>query len=155
MNSGLSMPSFLSTRSILIARPPSEVWEFIVVPANEALWHDEVVRAEAMSEGPLAEGSVIGWTMDFGGGAHPVTLRVARLVPGRLQELRAEHPVMSVQPTLVYEVAAEGRRTRFTRMIDMNPIDPTGPMADALRRRGDANNERYLGQLKRVLENAR
>ncbi|PZS29102.1 MAG: hypothetical protein DLM61_13490 [Pseudonocardiales bacterium] len=145
------MKPIRSRHGVIIARSPKEVWEFISNPGNEKRWHTDVIDGEVLSELPLQQGSRVRWVMNFGG-PRPVTLRVARFDPPHVLEVQAEHPVMGVAPTLVYEIEPDDRGALFTRTIEMRPSGPTRLMAPVMRRNVVKSNAQFVGNLKRVLE---
>ncbi len=147
------MSEVRSRCSVCIARTPQDVWEFVIEPGNERLWHTDVSEGEVLSERPLGLGSQVRWVMNFGG-PRPVTLRVVRFDPVQLQELRAEHAVMGVTPALVYELEPEGEATRFTRTITMNPSGIARATTPVMRRNVASSNQRFVDNLKQHLEAA-
>lgn len=147
------MSGIHSRAAVNIARTPLEVWEFVIEPDNEKFWHTDVTEGEVLSERPLAIGSQVRLVMNFGG-PRPATLRVARFDPPRVYELRAEHAVMGLTPTLTYELDPEGDSTIFARTIDMNSAGIARAITPGMRRLVITNNQRFVRNLKEHLEAA-
>lgn len=147
------MSGIHSRSTVNIARTPLDVWEFVIEPDNEKFWHTDVTEGQVLSDRPLAAGSQVRWVMNFGG-PRPVTLRVVRFEPVRRHELRAEHAVMGLTPTLTYELEPEGDSTMFARTIDMNPAGIARAITPVMRRNVIKNNERFVRNLKEHLEAA-
>jgi ligand-binding SRPBCC domain-containing protein len=47
----------VSEASVVIARPPAEVWDYTICADHLAVWEPAVVEAEQITEGPLAVGT--------------------------------------------------------------------------------------------------
>jgi carbon monoxide dehydrogenase subunit G len=58
------MPGF--TRTVIIARPPEEVFAFATDPARVSLWLPTIIRTEPITPGPMGRGSQYKETRRFG-----------------------------------------------------------------------------------------
>ncbi|GAC1365919.1 MAG: hypothetical protein NVSMB32_09800 [Actinomycetota bacterium] len=147
------MSGIRSRCTVSIARTPMDVWQFVIEPGNEKLWHTDVTVGEVLSERPLAVGSQVRWVMNFAV-PRPVTLSVVRFVAAQVQEVRADHAVMGLRPTLVYELEPEGDATLFARTIEMNPVGLMRAMTPVMRRNVIKSNQQFVSNLKEHLEAA-
>lgn len=137
--------------SVVIERPAADVFAYVSDPANERHWHTDVVEGDQISPGPVAVGTRFRWVMNFMG-KRETSMRVTRYEPGTLIELTTEKPVLGLSPTIVYVTEPAEHGTKFTRSLDMTfPI--VLRFMDRLSRKGvQGNNERFVHNLKKVLE---
>ncbi|MCC6284889.1 MAG: SRPBCC family protein [Phycisphaerales bacterium] len=83
------MPGF--TRTVIIARPPEEVFAFATNPARLCLWLPAIVRIEVLTPGPLARGTHLKETRRFGSREASTTIEIiehAAPAPGRAPPYR-------------------------------------------------------------------
>lgn len=138
--------------SVVIERRAEEVFAFVTDPANERHWHTDVVEGDQISPGPVGVGTRFRWVMNFMG-KRETSMRVTRYEPDALIELATEKPVLGLSPTIGYATEAVGQGTRFTRTLDMQ-FPRLLRFMDRISRRGvQGNNERFVQNLKKVLEN--
>lgn len=136
-----------------IERPADETFAFVTDPANEPRWHTDVVEARALDATPLGVGSRALWIMSFMGRKEQV-MTVTRLEPPTLIEMHGQ-AIMGLTPTITYGCEPDGDATRFTRRIQMAAAGVGKLFTPMLKAGGAARNERFVRNLKEVLESDR
>jgi carbon monoxide dehydrogenase subunit G len=102
--------------SVVIARPPEEVFAFIVEPKNLAVWDASVVKAEQEGSGPYGMGTRTTGASKIMGRHFDWTSEVVEFDPPRRSVNRSVGGNLEFTITEVLEPVAEG--TRFTYRID-------------------------------------
>jgi uncharacterized protein YndB with AHSA1/START domain len=134
--------------SVVIERPPAEVFSYLTDPANVPEWQSTAL--EAISEGPMQQGARMSEVRKFLGRKMETTLEVTAYEPGRRFGLKViSGPVpFSVDQTLEpmnggtrIDVVLEGEPGGFFKLAE--------PLVErALRRQVEAD----FAQLKDILE---
>src|SRR5438105_873286 len=117
----------LSTRQIVIGRPPAEVFAFVSDPTHDPQWHDVISVVTPTSQPPLRIGSTFDAVYRPQGSSRTYALRaeLTAYEPGRSSELEATFadprgrvPALIGRFVLTFNVAAEGTGTRLTRGVE-------------------------------------
>ena len=135
--------------SARIDRPVDEVFGFVTDPSNEPEWHTDVLEVSA-PEPPLRPGSRMTWVLNFMG-RRDMHMQVVDLQPNSLERLRAEAPLMGMQPTITYEFATDSGGTRFTRRVEMDPKGGWRVMTPMMKSLVKKRNASFVENLKKRL----
>lgn len=136
--------------TMLIDRSVEDTFHYVIDPTNEPNWHTDVVEAHLLTDGPVAVGSRARWLLSFMGRREQV-MEVTRLEPNRAIELQGK-TILGLTPTITYELFPEGSGTQFTRRIQMETSGIGNLFVPMLRSGGVKRNEKFVLNLKRVLE---
>ena len=133
-----------------VARPPSEVFEFLGDVRNEPGWHTDVLEAQLVSGAPDAVGAVYEIktkpTMGISGGKvtlseySPASKIVYKVDMGRFQ------------PTTTFTVSPESSGARVSRKVEMEPSGMMRLMAPMMGGMFRKRNVMFVANLKRALE---
>ena len=109
-----------ATRSVVINRPPADVWRFVADGLNNPRWRPSVIDISLASGAPGAVGAVYKQTMKGPmGGKVAGDYRIAESVePSRLKFEVIAGPA---RPTGLFEVAPEGGGARLTFTLSLKP----------------------------------
>jgi uncharacterized protein YndB with AHSA1/START domain len=107
------MPS--AQRSVVIDRPPGEVFDFFTNPANESRWRTHV--KEVSASGPIGVGSRVHQVVSGPGGRGiPADIEVTAYQPPERYAFRVV--AGPVRPTGEYRFAGQGNTTTVTFSLD-------------------------------------
>jgi uncharacterized protein YndB with AHSA1/START domain len=139
------------TNSVTIRRPASEVFAFLVDPANIPKWNYAIDSARQVSPGPVGVGTRIQQTRSI---PRPATekLVITDLVPGRRMVLEGD--IGPLSGTLDYQVEDVPGGTKLTNTADLSgrgPLRLLAPLAASRVRDAVAAN---LGKLRNLLESS-
>lgn len=102
--------------SVFIARPPQEVFDFIVVPANTPVWDSSITKAEQVGTDPIGLGTQAHGTSKIMGRHFDWTTEIVEYdVPTRLSQKSVGG---KMDFTVTNSFVAEGTGTRLTYRID-------------------------------------
>lgn len=137
--------------SLTIRRPPSEVFAFLVDPANTSKWNYAIDSARQVSPGPLGVGTRIQQTRSI---PRPATeeLVITELVPERRMVLEGD--IGPLSGTLSYQIEEAPEGTRLTNTADLSargPLRLLAPLAAGRVRDAVAAN---LDKLRDLLESS-
>jgi uncharacterized protein YndB with AHSA1/START domain len=136
-------------RSMTIARPPAEVLRFVADVRNDPSWHTDVLEVQSSTD-VVGVGTVFTVKVKPSMGVSGGTMTVTRLEPGRLVEFSGRMGKM--RPTVTEICEPESGGTKVTRRIEMDLPGVMRLMSPLAQRMIGKGNERFLGNLKRVLE---
>lgn len=136
--------------SIVIDRPPEEVYAFVTDPANEAKWHSDVLEAHQTSEGPLGAGSTISFTINFMG-KKQIDLVVRESDPPRREVVDATSSGRML-PTFTFTFEPVNGGTRFTRKGDIRMSGWMRLMEPMMKGMATKRADGFLAKLKQLLE---
>ena len=136
-------------RSIVIARPPAEVFAYISDVRNDPSWHTDVQEVRSSTE-DVRVGTVFDVRVKPSMGVSKGTMTVARLEPGRLVEFRGDMGKMA--PTVTNICDPDGAGTRVVRRVELEPPGAMRLMSPLIARMIGKSNEGFLANLKRVME---
>ena len=137
------------TNSVLVDRPPSEVFAFVADPRNDPSWYTDVVEVVQTGGDGVTVGATFRWVMELFG-RRKVDLTISVYDPGRRVELEAAWG----RRTGVFEYVIEpsGESTRLSRGLEVKscgmPLFGVPIMRGVLQRREAA----FLRNLKALLE---
>ena len=104
--------------TIEIARPPGEVFAYVVDPSRLAEWQDSVVSSQTEGGGPPAVGSKAVTTRQVGRGQRKMTMEMTKVEPPRSWAARGiDGPVRGIVDGTV-EPLDDGTRSRVTIALD-------------------------------------
>ena len=137
--------------SVTIRRPPSEVFAFLVDPANIPKWNYAIDSARPVSPGPVGVGTRIQQTRSV---PRPATeeLLITELVLGRRMVLEGD--IGPLSGTLDYRVEEVPEGTKLTNTADLSgrgPLRLLAPLAASRVRDAVATN---LDKLRNLLESS-
>ena len=137
--------------SVTIRRQPSEVFAFLVDPANIPKWNYAIDSARQVSPGPVGVGTRIQQTRSV---PRPATeeLLITELVLGRRMVLEGD--IGPLSGTLDYQVEEVPEGTKLTNTADLSgrgPLRLLAPLAASRVRDAVATN---LDKLRNLLESS-
>ncbi len=104
--------------SIEIARPPEEVFAYVLDPSRLAEWQQSLVSASSEGGGPLSAGSKVSTIRRVGRGERAMTMEVVSMTPPRSWALRGiDGPVRLIVNGTI-EPTDEGAGSRIAIDID-------------------------------------
>jgi uncharacterized protein YndB with AHSA1/START domain len=138
-------------RTIMIARPPADVFRYVADIRNDPTWHTDVLEVRSSSD--IVElGTVFDVKVKPSMGVSEGTMTVSRLEPGKLVEFRGRMGRMEPTVTNICEPDKEG--TRVTRRVEIEPPGMMRAMTPLMKRMIGKSNEGFLANLKRLLEDS-
>jgi uncharacterized protein YndB with AHSA1/START domain len=135
--------------TVTIARPPSEVFDYVADIRNDPSWHTDVIEVRSSTD-VVGPGTVFEVKVKPSMGVSEGTMTVRRFEPGRLVEFEGRMGTMA--PTVVQMCEAAGEGTRLTRRVQLEPSGMMRAMTPMIRRKIAKDNTRFLAHLKSVLE---
>jgi carbon monoxide dehydrogenase subunit G len=102
--------------SVFIARPPQEVFDFLVRSENIPVWDSSVIRAEQITEGPPGPGTKVRGTSKIMGRHFDWVAENIDFDPPRKTVARSVEGKMNF--TITNSLEPEGNGTRLTFRID-------------------------------------
>jgi uncharacterized protein YndB with AHSA1/START domain len=136
--------------SIVINRPPEEVYVFVTDPANEAKWHADVLEAHKVSDGPLGVGSTIQFSFNFMG-KKEIGLVVREFDSPRREVVEATSKG-PMAPTFTFTFEPVDGGTRFTRKGDIRINGWMRLMEPMMKGMASKRADGFLAKLKQLLE---
>jgi carbon monoxide dehydrogenase subunit G len=136
-------------RSISIARPPAEVFNYIADIRNDPSWHTDVTEVSASTDA-VGLGTVFHVKVKPSMGVSEGAMTVSRLEPGRLIEFDGRMGRMAPRVTNICEADRQG--TRVTRRVEIDPPGIMRLMSPLIASKIGKDNDRFLANLKRLLE---
>ena len=104
--------------TIEIARPPGEVFAYVVDPSRLAEWQDSVISSHTEGGGPPAVGSKAVTTRRVGRGERKMTMEMTKVDPPKSWAVRGiDGPVRGIVDGTV-EPLDDGSRSRVTIELD-------------------------------------
>ena len=139
----------LVERSIAIASTPMEVFGYISDIRNDPSWHTDVLEVRSSTDA-VGMGTVFDVKVKPSMGVSQGTMTVSRLEPGRLVEFKGQMGKMA--PTVTNICEPDGTGTRVTRRVELEPPGLIRLMTPLIARMIGKSNERFLANLKQVME---
>ena len=136
-------------RTIMIARPPADVFRYVADVRNDPTWHTDVLKVRSSSD-VVGVGTVFDVKVKPSMGVSEGAMTVSRFEPGELVEFRGRMGRMEPTVTNIFEPDAEG--TRVTRRVEIEPRGIMRAMTPLMKRMIGKSNEGFLADLKRLLE---
>lgn len=133
-----------------IARPPAEVFRVVSDVRNEPQWHTDVLEAQLINNGQVAQGSVFDLKLKPAMGVSGGTITIVELDPPHRVVMRGH--MGKVEPTVTHVVEPVPEGSRFTRQVDISFPFPMAVMTPLVRRMILKANRGFVANLKRVLE---
>jgi uncharacterized protein YndB with AHSA1/START domain len=100
----------LVERSVLIDRPPAEVFAFVADYANDPRWRRAVREMTPTPSGPAAIGTQVHEVLRFGGRTHVTDTTIVDVQPDRSLEYRGDGTGGRVRGSRTVEPAPNGAR---------------------------------------------
>jgi uncharacterized protein YndB with AHSA1/START domain len=136
-------------KSVSIARPPSEVFDYVSDVRNDPNWHTDVLSVSS-STPQIGKGTVFEVKVKPSMGVSEGTMTVADYEPPRRLVLDGRMGKMA--PKVTYTVEAEGSGTKYTRTVEIDPPGVMKLMSPMMKMMIGKSNNGFLANLKRVLE---
>jgi uncharacterized protein YndB with AHSA1/START domain len=136
-------------RTIMIARPPADVFRHVADVRNDPTWHTDVLEVRSSSD-VVGVGTVFDVKVKPSMGVSEGTMTVSRFEPGELVEFRGRTGRMEPTVTNICEPAKGG--TRVTKRVEIEPPGMMRAMTPLMKRMIGKSNEGFLANLKRLLE---
>jgi len=136
-------------RTIMIARPPADVFRYVADVRNDPTWHTDVLKVRSSSD-VVGVGTVFDVKVKPSMGVSEGAMTVSRFEPGELVEFRGRMGRMEPTVTNIFEPDAEG--TWVTRRVEIEPRGIMRAMTPLMKRMIGKSNEGFLADLKRLLE---
>lgn len=137
-------------RTISIARPPNEVFDYVLDMRNEPKWHTDVLEVRPQSDARVGEGTVFAVRFKPMMGASEGTMTVVGLEPSNRIVLNGR--VGKFAPTITHTFTPDDAGTRYTRRVEMTPPGIMRVMASLMNGMMGKQNDKFLANLKRQLE---
>lgn len=137
-------------RSIEIARPSGEVFEFVHDPTKDALWQTTIVESHMLTEGPLRAGSRISEKRRFLGLRLEVGYEVTEYEPPTRSSIKAISGPVPFTGSYILE-SLDGT-TRFTVTGELDAHGFFKLAEPVFARMAARELETNLGHLKDILE---
>jgi uncharacterized protein YndB with AHSA1/START domain len=139
-----------SAESVVIARPPDEVFRYVADLRNEPSWHVDVASVPPDTEPvPIVGKSYPLKFKPFMGKTDGVFTAIA-VEPGARVVYQADFA--GLQPRITYTVEREGEGTRFTRAVEMQPRGLKVMMTPMMAIMVPRHNKTFVRNLKQALE---
>lgn len=144
----------MATRSsIEIARPPQQVFSYIIDPSRQGEWQEGVNSARLESGGPPAVGSKVVAVRRIGPMEHPVAMEMTELDPPRSWELRGiDGSVRGLIVRGTVEALHDGARACVTIELDFDGHRLGKLLMPLVARQAQAELPKSLRRLKEQLE---
>jgi uncharacterized protein YndB with AHSA1/START domain len=136
--------------SIVIDRPVEEVFAYVADVTNDPAWHTDMLEARKTTEGPIAMGTA--WHTRFkpSMGISESDMEVVSFEPNRVLAMKGE--VGPMHPTLTYRFEPAEGGTKFTRRVQISVSGWMKIMQPVMSLMIPKQNQGFLANLKRVLE---
>jgi len=141
---------FTRSVSVVIARPPDEVFAFVSDARNRPSWDDSVDSEELTSPEPIGVGSTVRTRMRSMGRDYEIDWEIVDHEPPTRQRIESTSGPFST--TLVYELAGDGDGTSVRFSVTGRPTGLLRLMQPLIARTSHRNLDRAFARLKRVLE---
>jgi uncharacterized protein YndB with AHSA1/START domain len=138
-------------RSVVIDRPPGEVFSHVADVRNDPSWHTDALEVSSSTD-TVGVGTVFHVKVKPSMGVSEGTMTVTRFEPGRLVEFRGQMGTMA--PTVTNICEPEGQGTRVTRRVELDPPGLMRVMTPLIKGKIGKDNDGFLRNLKRLLEGA-
>lgn len=139
-----------ASASMLIDRPTSEVYDFVMDVRNDARWRTGVVEAAFVGDGQLGVGTRGYDLVEGNGRSARADWEVYEFVPGKLARWNLTSGPIAGTGGYVCEPARNG--TRFTLEADVEPTGALRFLGPVFAIVGRRQNRRDVRRLKRTLE---
>ena len=105
-------------RTVTIARPLAEVWDFFADHSNVQAWMPDIVRLEQLGDGPVGRGTKFNETRKVGKREHTATLEITEFEPRSRYAGTVDQ--MGVRGTYLYEFEDRdgGTRVHLTATVE-------------------------------------
>jgi uncharacterized protein YndB with AHSA1/START domain len=114
------------SRTVEVARPPAEVFPWLLEADKVPRWTGHLERYERLDDGALGQGSRLRQVLDVSGRKIDVELEVTRYDPPRGAETRFSTNGIDLVSDYALEPTATG--TRLTQSIDAKPTSLSARM---------------------------
>ena len=140
------------TQSILIERPPDEVFAYLDDLEAHHEWQGQVQSANVLTEPPVRAGTEVEETRSIGGREVRMRWRVTDHDPHSRRSAFETIESTMLKPSGAIEVAPAGEHSEVTFSIEPNPVGFGRLLAPILRRQVGKQVDQDLAALKRRLE---
>ena len=138
-------------RSISIARPPVHVFSYIADIRNDPSWHTDVLEVNTSAD-VITLGTAFNVKVKPSMGVSEGTMTISRFEPERMVEFDGRMGRMAPKVTNICEPDAQG--THVIRRVELEPPGIMRLMSLLIASKIGRDNDRFLGNLKRLLEGA-
>ena len=141
---------FTRSVSVVIARPPDEVFAFVSDARNRPSWDDSVDSEELTSPEPIRVGSTVRTRMRSMGRDYEIDWEIVEHEPPTRQRIESTSGPFST--TLVYELAGDGDGTSVRFSVTGRPTGFLRLIQPLIARTTQHNLDEGFARLKGVLE---
>ena len=141
---------FTRSVSVVIARPPDEVFAFVSDARNRPSWDDSVDSEELTSPEPIRVGSTVRTRMRSMGRDYEIDWEIVEHEPPTRQRIESTSGPFST--TLVYELAGDGDGTSVRFSVTGRPTGFLRLIQPLIARTTQRNLDEGFARLKGVLE---
>ena len=134
--------------SINVQRRPEDVVRFVADVRNDPRWHTDILEARSSTD-EVTVGTVFDIKVEPAMGVSEGTMKVSRLEPDLVE---FEGHMGKMAPRVRMRAVADGTGARVTRIVELEPPGAMRLMGPMIKRKIAKDNERFLANLKRVLE---
>jgi carbon monoxide dehydrogenase subunit G len=141
---------FTRTASVVIARPPDEVFAFVSDARNRPSWDDGVASEELTSPEPIGVGSTVRTRMRSMGRDYEIDWEVVEHQPPTRQRIESTSGPFPM--TLLYELTGDSDGTSVVFSVSGRPAGLTRLMEPVIARSTQRNLDVGFARLKELLE---
>lgn len=138
--------------TVVIAKDPGTVWEFVTRPENGPRWQEGAVRTRVTTPGPVRLGTEMDHVGRWLGMRFPTRAMVTVFEPLAAFGYDITAPMAPTPARMRYRLEAVGAGTKLTLSNDATLMAPMRPFEPLLRRSVQAMFDRDVGRLREVLE---
>lgn len=139
-----------SSESVVITRPPDQVFGFVADLRNEPAWHVDIDSVPADTDPVPVVGKSYALKFKPFLGKTEGTFTAVEVVPGLKIVYDAE--MAGIRPRITYTVEAVGADSRFTRTVDLKLDGLLMVMTPVMALMVPRRNKVFVQNLKQVLE---
>ena len=139
-----------SAASVVIARPPDDVFRYVADLRNEPSWHVDIASVPPETDSVPVVGKTYALRFQPFLGKTDGTFTALEVEPGARVVYRADFA--GLQPQVTYTIEPEAAGTRFTRAVELHPTGLKILMAPMMAFMVPRRNKVYVQNLKRALE---
>jgi uncharacterized protein YndB with AHSA1/START domain len=139
-----------SAESVVVARTPDEVFQYVADLRNEPAWHVDIASVPPETDPVPVAGKAYAVKFKPFMGQTDGTFTALEVVPGTRVVYQGDFA--GLQPRITYTVEPAGAGARFTRAVEMRPSGLKVLMTPMMALMVPRRNKVFVQNLKRALE---